>query len=159
MTIQLQSQTNMGRKNDLTEEEKSVILSPADEKRSVCYIASRVKRSESAVHQVILNSRFEYVGTRLGAKPKISKIQHRAIVKAASNVTRTAREIRDTFNCKVTVRGIQQVLRSAPNLEHQKMISSPSLTIKHEEERVKWAKSYSHWSTRCLSSQMKRSSI
>ena len=71
-----------------------------------------------------MKSKSEVVGLRLGAKPKISKTQHRAVVKAASNRTQTAREIRDTYNCSVTVRRVQQVLRNAPNLKHKKWLAA-----------------------------------
>ena len=46
------------------------------------------------------------------------------------------------------MRRIQQVLRDAPHLKHKKMLTGPCLTPKHKEERVKWAKDYSHWRTR-----------
>ena len=112
----------MGKKKDLTAEEVSVMIALAEENKSVRCIAERVKSSKSAVHQAIVKSKSEAVGLRLGAKPKISKTQRRAITRAASNGTRTAREIRDTYNCNVTVRRVQQVLRNAPNLKHKKWL-------------------------------------
>ena len=41
-------------------------------------------------------------------------------MRAASNGTRTAHEIRDTYNCNVTVRRFKDVLRKAPQLKHKK---------------------------------------
>ena len=138
----------MGRKKDLTSEEKSVILALAAENKSVRHIASSVQRSKSAVHQFLVASKGGSKGGRSGAKPKITKTQNRAIVKAASKGIRAAREIRDTYSCDVTVRRVQQLLRNAPHLKHKKMLTGPSLIVKHKEERLKWAKDYSHWRTR-----------
>ena len=138
----------MGKGKDLTDTEKKVTLALAEKNKSVRYISEKVGRSETAVHNIISASKSGRSNCRPGPKPKISKTQHRVITRAASNGTRTAREIRDTYNCNVTVRRVQQVLRKAPHLKHKKMLIGPSLSIKHKEECVRWAKDYSHWRTR-----------
>ena len=138
----------MGRGKDLTEEEKAVISALVADKMSVRNIATRIERSKSAVHQYIVASKQGNNANRPGRKSSISKVQHRAIVRAASTGKQTAREIRDTYGCKVTVRRVQQLLRCAPNLNYRKMVCGPSLSSKHKEARVKWAKDYVHWRTR-----------
>ena len=86
----------MGNGKDLTEEEKRVILALADENKTVRYIAEQVKRSKTAVHNVFTASKSKQKKNQPGPKHEITKIQHRAIVRAASEGVRTAREIRDT---------------------------------------------------------------
>ena len=81
---------------DLTETEENVILALADENKSVRYISRKVGSSETAVHNIIGASKSDRRNVRSGPKPKISKTQHRALIRAASNGTRIAREIRDT---------------------------------------------------------------
>ena len=83
-----------------------------------------------------------------GCKPKIWKTQHRDIVRAASNDARTAREIRDRYNCDVTVRRVQQLVRNVPQMTYKKMLSGPKLTPTHMEARLKGARDYSNWRTR-----------
>ena len=138
----------MGMKKDLTDEEKGAIMALAGEGKSVRYIAERVQWSKSAVHRLLCASNSERTPQRTGRKPKISKTQHRAIVQAASNGARTAREMRDGYNCDITVRLVQQILRNAPHMTYKKMLSGPRLTPAHMEARPKWAKDYSHWRTR-----------
>ena len=74
-----------------------------------------------------------------GTKPKITKTNNRAIIRAVLDVVRTACEVRDTYNCNVTVRLIQQILFNVPHLKHKKMQTSPSLSSKHKEASIKWA--------------------
>ena len=85
----------------------------------------------------MLMSKSDYVGKRPRMNPKVSKTLHQNIIGVASNGTRTAHEIRDTYNYNATVRNIQELIHSALNLDHKKMISGPSLTISHKEGRVK----------------------
>ena len=110
----------MGRKKDQGSEEKSVISAFAAENLSVRDISELVKRFKSAVHQVIVASNNGKTKGLPGPKPKITKTQDRAIVRAISKGVPTAREVRDTCNCDVTVRRIQQVLRNVPYSKHKK---------------------------------------
>ena len=88
----------MGQKNDLTEAEKGAITALSGEGKSVRYIAEKVQRSKSAVHRLLRDSNSGSKPVWTGRKPKISKTQQRAIVRAASNIARTARDIRDRYN-------------------------------------------------------------
>ena len=83
----------MGNGKDLTEEEKSYILALADESKTVRYIAERVKRTKTAVHNDITTSKSKQKKNHSGPKHRITKPQHRGIVRAASKGVRTAREI------------------------------------------------------------------
>ena len=138
----------MGKGKDLTEAERSVTIALFEENKSVRYIAERVGRSKTAVHNVLSTVNSGRKSNRPGPKLRITKTQHRAIIRAASKGTRTAREIHDTCNCTVTVRRVQQVLRNAPNFKDKKMLTGQSLSVKQKEQRLKWVKDYSHWRTR-----------
>ena len=129
--------STIGKGKDLTETEKNLILALAEEDKSVLYISEKVGRSKTAVHNIISASKSGRSNCRPGPKLKISKAQHRAIIRAASKGTRTAHEIRGTYNCYVNVCRFQQVLRKAPHLKHKQILTGPILSIKHKEERVK----------------------
>ena len=101
-------------------EEKSVIVPFAAENISIRDIAARVKRPKSAVQEAIKAAKATKEAGRSGAKPKITHTQNRAIIRSVSRGVRTAREVRDTYNCNVNVLCIQQILRNAPHLKYKK---------------------------------------
>ena len=70
---------------------------------SIREVAARVQRSKIAVHEAINAAKVKKEAGRPGPKPKITKTQNKAIIRAVSNGVRTAREVRDTYNCRVTV--------------------------------------------------------
>ena len=117
-------------------------------KKSVRYVAERIGRSKTAVHNVLSTLKSESNSNRPGPKPKITKTQDRAIIRAAFNGARTAREIRGSYNCSESGHRIQQVLRNALHQKYKKMQTGPCLSPKHKEVHIKWAKNYCHWRTR-----------
>ena len=80
------------------------------------FISGVVRRSITSVHNSITALKSSKSINRSAPKLGITERQQRAIVRTASNGTRTARKMRDTYNSKGTVRLIQQVLPNALDL-------------------------------------------
>lgn len=85
---------------------------------------------------------------RMGRQPKISKTQHRSIFRAALTGDRTARKMRERYNCDVTLCCVLQLLRIALEMKYKKILSGPSLKPTHIEARLKWARDFGIWCTR-----------
>ena len=83
----------MGRKPDLTEEEKAAIKAYADTNMSVREIASRVGRSKSAVQSLMHGLRNGKHTKRCGPKSTITKTHHRPIIRAASTGLHTTQHL------------------------------------------------------------------
>ena len=130
----------MSKKTGLSEEENAAIQAYADTNMSVREIASRVGRSKSAVQSLLHALRIGKQTRRSGPKSTVTKMQHRAIIRAASTGLQTEREIYSTYGCTVSVRRLQQLMDKAPHLTYRKMQTGPYLTKLHQEKRVKWAK-------------------
>ena len=75
-------------------------------------------------------------------KSTVTKTQHKAIIRAASTVLQTAREIDSTYRCTISVRREQQLMQKAPHLKHLEIQTGPYLTKLHQEKRVQWAKDH-----------------
>lgn len=138
----------MTKGKDLAEAEKSVIIGLSEEKKNVQYVTERIGRSKTAIQNALSSSKSGSYSNRPGTKPKITKSQYRAIIRADSKGALTTREIHHTCNSSVTVRRIQQVLVNATHLKCKKILIGPTLSPKHKEERIKLAKDYSQWRTR-----------
>ena len=63
----------------------------------------------------------------------------------ASNSSLSAKEIKNTLNLPIRERGVQQILASDPNLQYKKMKTSPVLTKRHQENRLKWCNERIYW--------------
>lgn len=98
-----------GRK--LTLEERAVIRAYRGEGLSVRSIATKVRRSPTAVHNVCRAQDGLRRPRRRGRKPKLSARDKRRILRAARSGCYSARHLRDKFEVSVTVRRIQQLLR------------------------------------------------
>ena len=84
---------------------------------------------------------------RSGPMSTVTKKQHWAIIRATFTGLRTARVIRSTYWCTVSVRRVQQLMQKAPHLKCRKMQTVLYLTKLHQESRVKWAEDYVQWRT------------
>ncbi len=124
---------------DITDEERSAILALAGANKSEPEIARWVKRSKTAVHQVIVKSQARRSTTRAGRVSFLTLTTVRAILRNASNGNYSARELRDMFKCPVSVRRVQQILTNSANLVYKKMVTGPRLTNAHIQARKKWA--------------------
>ena len=72
----------------------------------------------------------------------MSKRDERRIVRLALHDNLSAKEIKQVTKIDVTVRHIQRVLSGTENVSYIKRKITPSLTSKHKESRVEFAKKY-----------------
>lgn len=124
----------------LTTEERAVVLALFKEGVSRSRIAMEVKRSRSAISKVIREGQVRGGCRRRGPKRKLKIRVVRLIIRAAKTGEYTARELRDKYAPDVTVRRVQQVLQSDPELCWERMNVAPMLSSVHKQKRWEWAK-------------------
>jgi len=139
----------MGPKPTLSDMEKGQILAMNRECISQTEIATTLGRSRCAVQSFLANPGTRKVGKKRGAKPKISKTQHRAMLRMASQGHSSASEIHKQLSLPISVRRVQQLLSSSDFLVYKKMVC-PHLICCLDTKRRGWSGPVKNWSgSRC----------
>lgn len=126
----------------LTTEEQSAILALHRSGQDIPSIVDNVSRSESSVRRVIIRGRVREQPRNRGAKPKISNLLGRLIVRHARTGRYTARQLRDAYAPCITVRRVQQLLQNAPDMTWTRAVTAPPLTPSHRRRRLEWARQH-----------------
>ncbi len=132
----------MGRRADLSSEEQTAILTRSKEGVPMHTIAKQVNRPLSAVSTVVKRSSVTVASKRRDGLKKISTLPPRLLLHRAHTSRYTARQLRDTYVPNVTVRRVEQLLSSAPNLRWARMQRAPNLTNDHKTLRLSWAEEH-----------------
>ena len=122
----------------LTDIEKGQILAYHHENYSKRAIARIIKRSDCVIRS-FLKSPSAY-----GPKKLLSR-DIRRLNREASKGRLPARELRNQLELPVTVRRVQQVLHTNPNMVYKKRKGQPKLTKLHKKNRLNFATEKIEW--------------
>lgn len=135
----------MPRATSLSNEEQAQILVLDRLNLSQNAIAKQLNRSRAVVQNFLKNPVGYKTKKRPGAPPKLSAIAKRNLVRQANKGNSSASELRTSLNLDVSVRRVQQVLHDTPHLQYKKMKCAPALTVRHKQDRIKWATAHVTW--------------
>ncbi len=117
-----------------------MILTLAAEQKSEHEIAARVRRSKTAVCNVLIRSATPSARPQVGKPRQFTAKSARAIVRKASYGRHSARQLRDMYSAPVTVRRVQQLLQDTAHLQYKRMKCVLKPTPWQKEQRVEWSK-------------------
>jgi transposase len=135
----------MPRGTTLTEYEKGEINAYHKQKLSNRQIAIKIKRSLDVVNRYLRDPSNYNKIKRSGRKPKLQARQKRLILRRASNKTVSCSQIVRELELNVSRWTVGRVLRASGTLVFQKKKTSPALTDRHKEFRLKWAREHMTW--------------
>ena len=93
-----------------------------------------------------LNNPEKYGLYKGSGRPKIfSSRQARALLRAASNSSSSARVIAESSGIQGHLRTVQRVIKNCGYLVHKKIKRKPQLRLHHQENRLNFAKQYMSW--------------
>ena len=132
----------MGPGKDLSESEKSVIISLGKEDLGPRVIAKRVKRSASAVQVVLIRGTMKSVLQWKGAPRKLCPLKIRLIARHARSGKYRAQELRNLYAPNVTVRGVQLILAATPDLRWSCIPRASMISESQKRARLLWARKH-----------------
>jgi IS30 family transposase len=109
----------MGRKKELTQDEKSKILAYRDVGLSIRMIAGRIDRSKSCIGG-FLKRPVQEMETR-GRKKMLTDRDNRQIWRLASNSRIYSKQIKDSLELQCSSRTVLRSINLNPNIQYQKM--------------------------------------
>ena len=133
----------MGRRAHLTPAEKAVTIVLHHEGLTEREVGDTVKRSKTAVHNVINYESSPSKNENRGRKSKLSPRMCRKIVRKARGGGFTARKICVDYGLPVSIRRVQQVLSSAQYCEFELRKKAPAFTPTHKAARLDWCETFS----------------
>lgn len=113
----------------MTGAEKAQVLLLFSQGWSITSIASTLNRCRRVVLEVITRDTVRFGGWRRGGKRKVWLRTVRLILRQAKTGNYTTRQLRDRYAPMITVRRVQQMLASDPNLSWQRATPAPSLVL------------------------------
>ena len=139
----------MPRGKELTEIEVRRVWFLRGTGMSIRRIAKEIRRSKTAIENVIKRGVDGSVQKRSGAKSKVSHRDRRRIIRLATLQKMSAAEIAHHFKGQISRSTITRVLNSCDFTKYVKMNRKPALTDKHKKERRdivrKWIKDNVDW--------------
>ncbi|KAI5148068.1 hypothetical protein ENBRE01_0082 [Enteropsectra breve] len=118
----------MGKGKELNAFEKSEIQALFAEKKTISYIAAKIRRSRTVVANYLKKSDDYGLTPRSGCPPVISARQIAAILKAVKNKSITASKIKEMFGLRVSNNTILRILKNKCSFSLRKMNQSLFLT-------------------------------
>lgn len=130
----------MARGKRLSELERGKIIVLKEEGYSAGQIARIMNRSHTGIDN-FLRLKDKY-GTKksTGRPQKLTNRQKRFVVRAVSQHNYSLRQISCRKDISVSKSTVGRVVSLCSHLQYKKRIPAPSLTARHEDERLKWAK-------------------
>lgn len=130
----------MPRGTSLTNLEKGKILAFKEENVGFREIARRIGRSHRVVQNFLKNPDGYGQVKRPGRKRKIDQRGVSRILRAASNSSKSLKDLKDLAGTSVSRSTVWRVLNRSENIQHAKMKSAPRLEERHKEARVEFAR-------------------
>jgi len=120
----------------LTEREKENITVYRDENMSLRWIAKKLERSYTVVHNFCLE--IENYGNKFGDEraPKLTARDRRVLISSATKGKSSSKQLKETLNINASSRTIRQELQRCDFLQYQKRIQSPKLSGLHKAKRL-----------------------
>ena len=128
---------------DRSEIDRILILS--SEKYSVTKIAKLVNRSRKVVRNLLKDPKNYGKKKSTGQPRAITERERRAIIREASNSTKTAREIAAAATVTTRKKNVLHILQQCKHLKHKKLKHRPPLTLRHKEKRLEFVKIDIYW--------------
>ncbi|GJQ65527.1 hypothetical protein Trydic_g7628 [Trypoxylus dichotomus] len=133
----------MGRVKTLTEAERAQVDTLNNENYSIREIVRQLKRSDYAIHNYVRDKE-NYGQKRKGRTAKATiEQERRTIIRIASNLAATARQIRDTAGTSASARPVQRVLKQSSHIGRFKLKKK---TAQYREGRLNCARQHIQWS-------------
>jgi transposase len=129
----------------LSGEEKGMIKAFKDLKLSNRAIAAKLKRSPRVINNYVNNPGLYNTKRRSGRIPALSERQKRLIIRKASNRTITSKQIISDLKLNCSKWTVNRAINNSGILKLAKKQSSPPLTERHKQNRLKWAKDHMTW--------------
>lgn len=135
----------MGRGRKLTYLEMEKIQFYMDQKLSNREIAKRIGRSPKVVNNYIKHK--ENYGKNYKGRTKLatSSRERRLILRAASNSSKTVRQIANDVNTSASLSTVRRIIKSSSYLKRNKMRKKPLLRDSHKEARLSFARIHMSW--------------
>lgn len=131
----------MPRGKELTDVEKGKILALHDENISTRGIAKRIKRSQKVVVDYLKNpAGYGQKKYKRGRKSKLNNRQKNQIIQAASNSTKSTKEIKQELDLDVHRETVRRVIKNSDRIVRAKMLPAPALKPEHIEKRKSFAR-------------------
>lgn len=108
-------------------------------------ISKILKRSKTAIHNVLSKRDFYGKYKRSGRKNKVSARDKRQIFKLATKQNLSTRKITQQTSKNISHMTVWRTLRSNSNVALRKLKRKPRLLKNHKEQRLKWAKEVMTW--------------
>lgn len=135
----------MGRNIKLTDEEIVQIKIFLAQKLSSREIARRLNRSTKVINNFVKNK--ENYGKNYKGRTKYATTprEHRMILRVASNITKSARQITAEVGTTASVSTVTRVIKKVTHLKITKLKKKPVLKQLHITERFLFAKNHMSW--------------
>uniref|UniRef100_A0A914QHT3 Transposase n=1 Tax=Panagrolaimus davidi TaxID=227884 RepID=A0A914QHT3_9BILA len=131
----------MPKGKELTDVEKGKILALHNENISTRGIAKRIKRSQKVVVSYLKNPEgYGLKKHKRGRKSKLTRRQKNQVIQAASNSTKSTKEIKEDLDLCVHRETVRRVLKHSPHIVRAKMLPAPALKPEHIEKRISFAR-------------------
>jgi len=129
----------MVKSTPLTEVERAQISAFSRARFSTRRIAKEVGRSHTVIARYLKDKAAYGIARSPGRPPRLSATSLRRLFREASKGRSSCRELVTQLSLPVTHRRVQQLLRANPEIVYKKRKSTPKLTPRHENARVKFA--------------------
>jgi DDE superfamily endonuclease/Tc3 transposase len=144
--------SNSGRSNEfrmprgkvLSSEEKTRMKALKDAGWSINRIAEDSNRSRTVVRNYLLNPDTYGTKKKKNRSKKVTAAAVRRLYRAASQSSKSCRQLRDSLDLPVTRQRVHQLLQQADHLVHSKKMGTPPLSKGHKDARLEWARKYVH---------------
>lgn len=130
----------MPKGKELSGHEKGQIDALHSEGRSLNYIAKFVRRSKCVVRNYLRDPDSYGTKQKSGRPPKVTARDKRAILKAASNSTKSCNQIKAENNLDLGRETIRMVIKKSPHIVRAKMKPAPRMKEVHKTQRLAWAR-------------------
>lgn len=110
----------MGKKADLTSDEKAHIHALHDQGLSLRQIASIVPRSLKAIQNCVKQYVLGTQKVRTGRKSLLTDRDRRAIIREASNKATSSAQVKAALNLSVSARTVRRVIKNATLISYKK---------------------------------------
>jgi hypothetical protein len=135
----------MGRKADLSDDEKSSIRTLVEQGYQFKQIGIILKRDSTAVSKYWNKYNNESISKRTGRKRSYSEADERQILWAGSNQITSAKRIKSDLALPQSDRTVRRILSKSPNLSYTNMTKVPYTSAKISKDRLAWAKDKKNW--------------
>lgn len=135
----------MGRRKDLTNEEKAVIKELRHFEVSICTIAKRLKRAKSTVSAYLTQTNDSTKRKNSGRKSVLNSRDKRLVLKKATTNELSTREISRSFPSAVSHSTVWRTLNSSSIVKYSKILKKPKLSEAQIKKRRIFSQTHQTW--------------